>query len=79
MFDAPEAAGGNGAFLGVGWEVGSGAAFGVEGNAGGGCEGAKEAGEEVRHCRSHDEDEGGDEEGRYGLQFEDYLVKRSIW
>ena len=70
VLDAPEAAGGDGAFLGIGWEVGGGAAFGVEGDAGGGREGAEKAGEEVGHCRSHDEYEDRDEEGCYGLQFE---------
>ena len=43
VLDAPEAAGGDGAFLRVGGEVGGGAAFGVEGEAGGGGgEGAEE-------------------------------------
>lgn len=66
VFDAPEASGGDGAQLGVGREVGGGAALGVEGDAGGGGEGAEEAGEEVGHWGGHDdeedEDEGGDEE-----------------
>ena len=79
VLDTPEAAGGDGAFLGVGGEVGGGAAFRVEGDAGGGCEGAKKAGEEVGHCRSHDENKDGDEEGCYGLQFKRCLVKMSIW
>ena len=71
MFDAPEAAGRDGALLRVGGEVGRGAAFGVESDAGGGCEGAEEAGEEVWHRGGHDEDEGGDEEGGcWGLQVE---------
>ena len=62
MFHAPEAARGDGAFLRVGGEVGCGAAFGVKGEAGGGGEGAEEAGEEVGHCGGHDEEEGGEDE-----------------
>lgn len=64
MLDAPEAAGGDGAFLRVGREVGGGAALGVEGHAGRGCEGAEEASEEVGHCRGHDEEDDGEDEGR---------------
>lgn len=50
VLDAPETASGYGALLRVGWEVGGGAAFGVEGHAGGGGEGAEEASEEIGHC-----------------------------
>ena len=50
MLDAPETAGGYCAFLCVGWEVGGGTTFGVEGYAGGGGEGAEEASEEIGHC-----------------------------
>ena len=50
VLDTPEAASGYGALLRVGWEVGGGAAFGVEGHAGGGGEGAEEASEEIGHC-----------------------------
>lgn len=54
VLDAPEAARGDSAFLGV---VGDGGgctmAAGVEGHGGGGCEGAEEAGEEVWHCGGH--------------------------
>ncbi len=47
MFDAPETAGGQGAFFGVvGDGLGGGGAGGVEGHVGGGGEGAEEAGEE---------------------------------
>lgn len=55
MFDAPEATSGYGAFLRVGWEVGGGATFGVEGHAGGGGEGAEEAIEKAGHCGGHNE------------------------
>lgn len=72
MLDAPKAASGYGAFLRIGWEVGGGAAFGVEGHAGGGGEGAEEASEEVGHCRGHDEGEDGEDEGCEELQFERY-------
>ena len=73
MFDAPEAAGRDGALLRVGGEVGRGAALGVESDAGGRGEGAEKAGEKVGHRGGHDEDEdGGDEEegGCWGLQVE---------
>ena len=62
VFDAPEAAGRDGAFLRVGGKIdrGRGAAFGVEADARGRGEGAEEAGEEVGHRGGHDE--GGDEE-----------------
>lgn len=73
MLDAPETAGRHGAFLRVGWEVGGGTAFGVEGYAGGGGEGAEEASEEVGHCRGHDEGEDGEDEGFWELQFERYF------
>ena len=65
VFDAPEAAGRDGALLRVGGEVGGGAAVGAEGDAGGRGEGAEEAGEEIGHRGGHDEGEegGGDDEG----------------
>ena len=72
MLDAPEAARGDGAFLRVGGDVGGGAAVGGEGHAGGGREGAEEAGDEVGHRGGHDEEEdGGEEEGCWELQFEE--------
>lgn len=48
VFDAPETAGGDGAFLGVGREV-LGGAVGAEAHAGAGGEGAEEASDEVGH------------------------------
>ena len=63
VLHAPKAARGDGAFLRVGREVGGGAAFGVEGEAGGGGEGAEEAGEEAGHRGGHDEEEDGENEG----------------
>lgn len=60
VLDAPEATGGDGAFLSVGGEV-LGGAVGVEAHAGSGGEGAEEAGDEVGHCGGHEE--GGDGEG----------------
>ena len=77
MFDPPEAARGDGAFLRPGREVcGGAAAVGVEGHAGGGGEGAEEAGEEVGHWGSHDDDEeeGEDEGCCEGLQFFDVVI-----
>lgn len=73
VLDAPETAGGYGAFLCVGWEVGGGTTFGVEGYAGGRGEGAEEAIEEIGHCRGHDEGEDGEDESFWELQFEGYL------
>ena len=52
MLDAPETAGGDCAFLGIGREV-LGGAVGVEAHAGGGGEGAEEASDEVGHCGGH--------------------------
>lgn len=48
VLDAPEAAGGDGGFLGVGGHGAGG--FGVEVQGRGGGEGAHEALDEVRHC-----------------------------
>lgn len=56
VFDAPETAGGDGAFLGIGREV-LGGAVGVEAEVGAGGEGAEEASYEVGHCGSHDDGE----------------------
>ena len=61
MFDAPEAAGGDGAFLRALGD-GLGGPFGVEAEAGGGCERAEEAGEEVGHEAGHDERGYGEDE-----------------
>ena len=53
VLDAPEAAGGYGALLGVGGEGSGGCCGGVEGEGGGGCERAEEAGEEGGHGGGH--------------------------
>ena len=71
----PEAAGGDGAFLGVGREVSGGATVRVEGHAGGGGEGAEEAIEEAGHRGGHYEDEEGEEEGGWGRQFERWVFE----
>lgn len=62
VLDAPEAAGGDGAFLGVVGDLGGG--FGGEGEAGGGGEGAEEALQEGGHLGGHDGE--GDEENEAG-------------
>jgi len=62
VLDAPEAACGDGAFLGVVRDLGGG--FGGEGEAGGGGEGAEEALEEGGHLGGHDGE--GDEENEVG-------------
>lgn len=68
VLDAPEAAGGHGAFLRVGRDLdGGGVAVGVEGHAGRCGVRAEEAGEEVWHCGGHyDEEEGGGDEDVFG-------------
>ena len=77
MFDAPEAARRDGAFLRVGREIDAACAAvvvvgdGVEAQAGGRGEGAEEAGEEVWHHRCggghyEEEEEGGEEEEEEG-------------
>ncbi len=53
VLNAPETAGCDGAFLGVGGEGGGGCCGGVEGEGGGCGEGAEEAGEEGGHCGGH--------------------------
>ena len=55
VFHAPEATSRDGTFLGIRREILGLAAFGVEGHAGGGGEGAEEAIEEVGHCGSHED------------------------
>lgn len=62
VLDAPEAAGGDGALLGVVGDLGGG--FGGEGEAGGGGEGAEEALQEGGHLGGHDGE--GDEENEAG-------------